>query len=523
MANTYSDDKRKLGTRLMAAEHELQRRDRLLKTMLALKKVDQGLGMDLLGKLREERKLLPIYRQKLKDVQDQIAGLDEEIRAQQHHERYTRIMELQVEYASWQHELQRLESILQDPLGAAARQELDVNLERVTKLEARFTELQGKLQTLNADLSTARDEHAAAEGEATYQQGIVTEQQEAVSAQAEHCKELMLQRREVEHIEQEIEQLKVESRMLTTQLEETDAHITEEEAARESTSASIHRAVMSSAYLGPLPDLPTPSAPVWALWRTLAAGGSSTDPALLSLLLTNDGDLTGGLSKLDLAFSLKLAAQSCHLAQDAALACSSLTSPVDEATSSSPGQGDVRWLDWLVTFDRIADLPMSSPLPPPLPERRPLRRACLRARCSAEDLRQRLSSITSLQAAQACFSGLGLDGESLAAWVEVWQHFGTAGLLARLPLGEVAAGREALEAWLQRCAEAVQEEQQDLRDALTEVEDPRRLPEADFCTLFQTFLTARLSRDDAEDLALLASDEDGFVDGEAFLRIWCMP
>merc|ERR1712141_548001 len=101
-----------MGTRLMALERELRKRERLLEQMSEFNKVGQGISMDIIEKLREERNMLPNYRRKEQELRAKIAEKDAEIWKLKHDPQFTRIMEMQVEYASWQHEVKRLTSLL---------------------------------------------------------------------------------------------------------------------------------------------------------------------------------------------------------------------------------------------------------------------------------------------------------------------------------------------------------------------------------------------------------------------------
>ncbi|CAE6962111.1 unnamed protein product [Symbiodinium sp. CCMP2592] len=56
----------------MALDKELNKRERLLQTMVKLNQAGMGLSLEMIEKLREERNMLPLYRRKAQDLQQQI-------------------------------------------------------------------------------------------------------------------------------------------------------------------------------------------------------------------------------------------------------------------------------------------------------------------------------------------------------------------------------------------------------------------------------------------------------------------
>ncbi|CAE8595796.1 unnamed protein product, partial [Polarella glacialis] len=136
-ANTTSKDTMRMRTRYMVLERELQKRERQLRSLITLSQNGGGLSMDLIERLREERNMLPLFQRKIKDLHGQIEERDVEIKRIKRDPQFTRIIELQVEYASWQHETRRLESLLQEPHSGAAtsKREVEVHSQRVAKLE----------------------------------------------------------------------------------------------------------------------------------------------------------------------------------------------------------------------------------------------------------------------------------------------------------------------------------------------------------------------------------------------------
>merc|ERR1712039_465651 len=224
----------------------------------------------------------------------------------------------------------------------------------------------------------------------------------------------------------------------------------------------------------------------------------------------------------DIIASLNEAAIACqapHAATAVVQDCGERVLPSGDAQSDD---SSVRWLDWLIAFERMGD-GACAPVGrlPSLPEMRPLRAACLRSRCTAEELRERIQRASKSEDIQACFSDLGLDGANVDAWVEAWRHLGTRGLLAKLPLTEAAMPQAVQDAWLRRCAFAIQKEQADLKsnfdDALKSSAGGQSLSETEFAECCRFVLTAEISRDDAEDLALMSVGPDGQVDSASFL------
>lgn len=405
----------------MALERELQRRDRLLRTMVNLRDAGQGLGVDLIEKLREERGMLPIYRRKLQEVQAQIAERDHDIRSLKRDEKFTRIIELQVEFASWTHEAGRLDKLMKDVDGEAAQKDAEVHGVRARALQARLEEEGNKSRGLADRLREVEESYSSALQKRSDTKQELKEEQEATRDAAVKFKQRLQERKKVEEVEDEIKRLQMTESKLDEELNKI--------AAEEAWEASKHRAVSEDVLRGPPPPLPTSPVALWALRRALASGSGTRpapDGALFVRCLELDPSRSGLISPEQLAAALTDAAGACCAAKDAAAACARLL-PEDP-------MGGIRWLDWLVAFDRIGHL--IEP-PPPLPAPGPLRAACLQARCTSEDLRRRVLEADGRAGAEATFRDLGLSSADVHSWVEAWWAYGATGLLARLPLSEV--------------------------------------------------------------------------------------
>ncbi|CAE7252360.1 unnamed protein product [Symbiodinium natans] len=155
LINKTTEDNLRARTRLMALDKELNKRERLLQTMVKLNQAGVGLGLDLVEKLKEERNMLPLYRRKAQDLQQQIEERENDQKAMKRDPFFTRIIELQIEYVSWKQEASRLESLLSEPspeANPAAKQEVDVHQQRLEKLKEALTAAQSKREQVAEEL-----------------------------------------------------------------------------------------------------------------------------------------------------------------------------------------------------------------------------------------------------------------------------------------------------------------------------------------------------------------------------------
>merc|ERR1719161_2151330 len=155
MQNTH------LKTRLMTIDKELTKRERLLKQLVLANKSNQGVGADLVLKMREERNLLPIFKQRVKDLQRELQERDASIRDKKRNPQFTRILELEIELASWQHEVQRLDSLMQDPTeeNPLAEAEVDIHKGRCDKLKMEIEKLEKQKETLCSEVADLEAVH----------------------------------------------------------------------------------------------------------------------------------------------------------------------------------------------------------------------------------------------------------------------------------------------------------------------------------------------------------------------------
>jgi len=184
--------------------------------------------------------------------------------------------------------------------------------------------------------------------------------------------------------------------------------------------------------------------------------------------------------------------------------------------------GRVRWLDFLAMLDRTG-WGQASCSQCALPDIRPLRAAALRSAVGAEELRERLTSMSSRSQIEAFLRDhLRLGVVAATAWADAWQLHGTSRLLLLLPLGEVAPTEATRQAWYTRCTNAIVAHREELDESFTVWRADMLLTEAQFRMVCGDVLGAELSETDIDDLGLLASPEDGaddFVDGAAVLRL----
>jgi len=522
-ANTLSEEKKKLGTRLMALERELQRRDRLLRTMASLTRSGAGLGTDIIDKLREERNLLPVHRKALQGVMAQIQERDEEIRAVKRDEKFTRIIEMQIEYATWQHEARRLSGLLSAPEGELAETEARAHERRVEELQHRVQKEQQKLAEVQGFFQEAKLKQDAAQQDYETTRSRLEQTQGLIRDVANTYSEMLLKRREVDDAEDALNELRVQNERVTEDCDACLSRKQELDAVVATETSNSHLAVSDAVLHGSAMESTAPVGASWALRQALLRGSTSAGGANTCLLAQLRAMGSSGLvPRRDLTMAVQCAATRASPA--ATEACEALASLLPE---EAPGSG-VRWLEWLLALDRMGAgtthstsmLPGPAAAAPNLPALRPLRAACLKVRCTAEELRTRLSQASSSEQAEHCFKSLGMDLPDINDWVAAWRQHGPHGFLSTLPLHSAAMPKAEQDAWLARCAFAVKKEKDQLHEAFSEAPQGQ-FSESQFVTCCREFLAAELSLDDVEDLALMSAGADGLVDCTAFLKLWC--
>mmetsp|Transcript_11853 Transcript_11853/g.26276 ORF Transcript_11853/g.26276 Transcript_11853/m.26276 type:complete len:584 (-) Transcript_11853:36-1787(-) len=519
--NTLAAENTKMRTRLMALERELQKREKLLQQMVLLNKAGQGVGMDVIEKLREERNMLPLLKRRAQDLQLRIEEKDLEIKGLKRDPQFTRIIELQVEYASWQHEARRLSVLLQEAspgTSEAAQCEVEIHQKRADKLEESLQKAGEMEAEVKAELSRLREDQTDLEDQHTECEEELTREQDATRELAMSFKELLQKRKQVEALQEEIDDMALRKRQYEEELAASAGADASGAERRALGRASVSQAVL----LGPLPSAsPTEAASLWTLRRAFAR--CSGPDSLFAQLLRRDEDLDGLVSSRQLAEALGTSGIS--EAPDEAAAAWLGRLPMSPAAGSGDSDrsggaaGAARCLDLLVALDRLGGLTGPSPPaegPAPLPDLRPLRAACLRLGLGREELRQRLQAGGQ---AEAFFGGLGLEPAVRAAWVRAWRERGGAdGLLLRLPLSEVAPSDGERRAWFSRCSSAVHAHLQELEPSFATWRADLVVSEEQCRMVCNDVMPVELSQDDVDDLALWAGG-GGEVDGRKVLKL----
>lgn len=514
-ANTITEDTIKTKTRLMALERELQKRDRLLRQMALLQKAGQGINMDIIEKLREERHMLPIYRRRAQELQVQIEEKDQEIKSLKRDQHFTRIIELQVEYASWQHEAKRLDSLIQEPnpnVNPAAKREAEVQSERVQKLEAQLQAVEDRRANLADELAELETDHAA--WMQTYQEREqeLSRQQDLTREVAISFKKLLQDRKQAEQLQDELEEMALNKKHVEEDLAKAEISRQEELQAYQP-PGRYH--VTEAFLLAEQP--PCTASPSSALWSLRRAGADCVgDDSLFARCMEHDQDADGLLTMPELVATLR-AWQGCRSNPDEAAAVLKehyfAIRGVSDSTASPRSWDRIRWLDMLVMLDRLTPPPEGEEtVRPDLPELRPLRAACIRSGMSSEALQTRLLELKAEEQARAFFTNMGLDRRSVPLWVAAWQSLGTYGLVQLLPLSEASRSEISLKAWKCRCADAVRSHKKELAESFTVWRPDMLLTEAQFQMVCNDVMGIELLDADIDDLALLVGA--GFGTGE---------
>jgi len=546
-ANYASHEKKLLSTRQMALDRELQRRERLLRTMMQLQKAGQGLGMDLIEKLREERNMLPIYQKKLQDLQAYIGERESEIINLKHDERFTRIIELQVEYASWQHEVRRLQSLLEESSpeqGVAMQKELEVHQSRVILLKEQLEQEDLKQGASDQDFENVQECLRCTRSSYEAGKADLASEQQAMHSLVDRLQGSLLQRKELEQLEVDIHELGIFRSKLDQELGAANQKMGQIELLQPA-ELKPHQLVSESIVRGKGYPLLCSKNSSKVLHRTLACrdGYDPMRGALIVQLLALDVQSSGCVSSEQLEIILEHTIGDACAGRELVSACAAAI----RAGGGTVDHSAVRWLDCLLALDRLGGGSQAVPAPR-LPELLPVRVCCLRSGCSAETFRARLLEVRCREDVTKLFGRglLGLGDAQTTAWADLWQALGgggmaagdstisgisntsgsclgSVGLLARLPLDEVAMPQLAHDAWLVRCRGAVRKEVQDLKQFFGQFPD-MHVPEGRFSAICRDVLGAELSADDIDDLRLWAksSGDDGYatdIDGAVVLRL----
>lgn len=511
-------------TQLQALERELQKRERLLGQLAALSRSGTGIGMDIIEKLREERNMMPIYKKKAADLRALVDEKDSDIRNLKRDPQFTRIIELQVEYASWQHETKRLESLLAEPseeVNDAAKQEIQVHERRVQKLEDELDDVEDKQTKAEREFEEMETEHATCLQRYNEREDELAEQQQLTHDLAISFKDLLQKRKHAEQLQNEMEEMALNKRRYAEEIEIAESQL-EKAAARE--ALSLGRTAVSATTLRGEPLPGTSAAAAASLWALRRSASSRSGPgSLLAQLLAQDTDSDGLLDVRQLEKAL--AAQGLHPLSPGETAALVEQLPPSMAPVTEAGERRIRWLDLLVVLDRLggaaSPAPASMARPDALPDLLLLRAACLQKEVGREELQRRLLAAATPAQARALFEGLLGAGEAAEAWLACWEAFGPAGLALRLPFGKVAPTQAALGAWLCRCVAAASAERNEIARSFAVWRDDMKLDQTQFHMVCNTIFALELSEDDVDDLALYlgCTGPEGVVDAAAVLEL----
>lgn len=483
----------------MGVDKELGKRERLLKHLVLVNKSNQGVGMDLVLKLREERNLLPIFKQRVKDLQRELQERDASIRDKKRNPQFTRILELEIELASWQHEIQRLDSLMQDPTAdnPAALAEVEIHEKRCQIYNEEIGGLQKQLQNLSSEVAELESVHDTALEEYRGKEQELSLKQDETRKLALAFKELLDQRKRADALEAEMEEIaeekakyeqEIDSLKPPTQSTSTDA--------RCKVSSQVKRPKK-----GKIPNI--------QLWTRLRKVSAAHPDGLFRVLQSQDSDSDGFLSMSEFAAALR--------SFEISVAPRELEAAV---ASIFPDSRSLFWLDLLVFLDLlgsdVAPAPGQSPMQLQLvPDIRELRIACLQQNLAPDDLQSALANITSrIQAEEFFASRLCLRSD----WVNAWEELGSSGLLLQIPISEVAMSESQRNAWWTRCATAVRNNRVELSDGFLIWDESGKMTEEQFQSICLDVLGKDLSNSDVAFLGAFAW-EGGCISGQRVLSL----
>lgn len=485
LINSTSEENLRNRTRLMALTKEKNKRDRLLQTMVRLNHEGLGLGPEIIDKLREEYTImLPLYRKKAQDLQQQILEREKDHKAMKRELDFTRIIELQVEFVSWKQESRRLESMMkQDP--EAVSKEAEMQEKRVKQLSQELAEIKRQLVRAQDELTGEQEGHQSAK------ELFEEKAEELARVQSEtkditiECKQLIQDRKEAEHLQTEINEMELDRKQDQEELEGLQARLVT------APSDAPDRYTVTGVALSAAPAKKSIGL---ALLRR-ASRRESPQP-LMRCLCAADRDQDGLLNLQEL---IEAMAQwhGCPLEpSEAARLLFRLASRVSEDT------GRIRWLDAMVLLDGLGPSSWDELLPDLLV----LRWACLRARLYSEELLRQLGVIDSKSKAEAFFGGAALEmpPSEASQWVEAWQKHGSERLMLLLPLGEATLSSKEMNAWLCRLKTAVQNNREELQKAFVVWRADMLMTPEQFRMVCGDVLGLDLSEEDIEDVLLFS-------------------
>lgn len=535
-ANSIAKETMIVRTRCRAMEPELQKREKMLRSMISSHQMGTGLSMETIEKLREERNLLPIFNRKVQSIQQEIHERERDIQRLKQDLRFTKIIELQVEYVTWKHESRRLDALLRPDLvdgegnTRAASVDCEVHEGQVEKLKAELAsqeKLRAKIQEELADIEV---DHKTLKSDCDKKEDKLRGQKDMTREVAMDLKDLLQDLRKAEQLQSEIETMALTRRKHEQELRAIA------DGEKQSTPAALAQQMNPSYCLvsaaamhggNPVPKA-TPTR-ILSLRRAAARCDDGAQCSLFEQLRLHDKDCDGLLDHAELHAAIS-SWDDCPM--EPAEAASILLGFLDEDMRQSP----VSWLDLIASLERCDNSLASNASPTSSPSKKlqvaelhmlppiwPLRAACLRLGVSQEELEERLQSLTSANDAQNLFQGLGLSPAAAASWLESWQLLGSNRLLLQLPLNEAAPQADAYLAWSARCIDAVQKCRKELEESFKVWRADSSMSATQFCMVTSEVCGLHLSLDDIQDLALYAggdpSSERESVDGLRVLSI----
>jgi len=492
----------------MALDKELNKRERLLQTMVKLNQAGMGLSLEMIEKLREERNMLPLYRRKAQDLQQQIDEREKDQKAMKRDPFFTRVIELQIEYVSWKQEASRLESLMSEPSPEAnpvARQEIDVHSRRLDQLKQDLAAAQRKRQQVKDELQDMQEEHADCQRHFQEKKDALTREQEATRDIAVSFKQMLQDRKEAERLQAEIEEMAAARK----QHEQELAVLLRHQAAEDAKS--------TQSPTGASPPVLTREMEQGLMFLKKALRREAT-PSLSESLRSADHDEDGQVTMAEIEEAMTKW-QGCPIdSAEAAMIVFALCNKAGQAAER------IRWPMVLDTLQRGgSELAMQSQVQ--LPPLRPLRWACLRSRMASEELSRQIQAISSFPEARLLFGGsLALADADVAGWVEAWQHLGSKELHARIPLEQAAMSHAALSAWSGRVRAAVAQHREELSKSFAVWRADMQLTQEQFRLICSRELEHDLSSEDVEDLLLFSlpsfpvDDHQEVIDGSSLLQ-----
>eukprot|EP00931_Biecheleriopsis_adriatica_P048659 TRINITY_DN28128_c0_g1_i1.p1 TRINITY_DN28128_c0_g1~~TRINITY_DN28128_c0_g1_i1.p1 ORF type:complete len:639 (-),score=144.52 TRINITY_DN28128_c0_g1_i1:86-2002(-) len=504
-ANSVAKDTMKTRTRCLALDRELQKREKLLRAMIQAQQSGGGVSMEIIEKLREERNMLPIYHRKIHALHQEMQDRNDEMKKLKRDPRYTRIIELQVEMASWQHETKRLEHLLEDKSldTPVAQSEVKAHEELILKLEAELAAQNDIHSTRKDELKDLEEDHA--EWESYYKEKAKNfEREKSLTLELAQSQKKRLQKlKEAEKFQDEAEYMIITKRKNEKEMMALEEGQSVLAGLSSQQSDGLEHCLV---FRAPLEDTPLQLCAEMhplllpALRRAVYSQGSKPSDSLYHSLRESDKDCDGLLSGDELQKAL--GAWSLCPSQPSE-ACAVLRTLLPEEAKDK-----IRWLDLLAALD-LLPAPQATPLPAfDAKKLWPMRAACLRHGIGSEELRQQIASVRSWQEMQGlCTSALGLNDSFAADLVHTWQQHGSHGFLFNLPLNEVTKPAAAIAAWSARCISAVQKHKEELRESFTWMQADMLLSEANFRMMCNDIMGVLLSEEDIADLALVAGGD----------------